>query len=122
MTTALFQLGSFRLHSGTESTWKIECDVLSSMDWETLAYIISQRVASFGSVEGVPFGGLHLAGYLRDYVTEGPLLICDDVYTTGASMELQRNNRDALGIVVFARNRVQQPWIRALFTLLTENE
>jgi len=57
----------------------------------------------FGAVEGVPSGGLRFAEALRQYQSAGPLLIADDVLTTGASMELHRAGRDALGVVIFAR-------------------
>lgn len=113
---ALFQTGNFRLHSGEEASFKIECDALSDLDWAALAKIIVTRIPPFGEVEGVPSGGLQLAAELEVYATEGPVLIVDDVLTTGASMEEQRAGRDAIGAVVFARNGCPD-WVTPLFTM-----
>ena len=82
----LFRLGNFTLHSGDKSNWKIDCDALTDDDWLTLAFIIKSRVA-YGAVIGVPDGGTKLAYHLKRYETKGPVLIVDDVLTTGASME-----------------------------------
>ena len=114
----LFQLGKFMLHSGDQSAFKIECDALTDTDLEALAFLIAERVGAFGAVEGVPEGGLRLAAALRLFVTEGPLLIVDDVYFSGASMEEHRAGRKADGYVIFARKKLDaRGWVRALFTL-----
>ena len=113
MVMNLFQLGDFSLHSGAKSNWKIDCDALTDADWATLAWIIQTRV-KFGAVEGVPRGGLKLAAALLNYQTSGPLLIVDDVLTTGGSMEKQRAGREAIGYVVFARGHCAS-WIRHIF-------
>lgn len=113
----IFRRGDFTLHSGQKSKWKIELDALGLWDWETLALMIAERVPAFGAVEGVPRGGLALAEALTPYITEGSLLICDDVLTSGASMEKQRAGRAARGVVVFARNWVTPNWITPLFIL-----
>lgn len=113
---SLFWTGEFRLHSGAESNFKIECDALTDEDWATLALLTTTRIPPFGQVEGVPSGGLRFATELEPHATEGPLLIVDDVLTTGQSMEKQRGRRDALGVVVFARNECPE-WITPLFTL-----
>lgn len=99
---ALFQWGSFRSTGGLQLSWKIECDSLTIADWINLANLIAASV-SFGSVEGVPRGGIKLADLLTSKATRGPLLIVDDVLTTGGRMERQRAGRDAIGVVVFAR-------------------
>ncbi len=65
----LFQRGAFVLSSGAKSTWKIECDALTPDDVETLAEMIRQIVVPFGSVEGVPRGGLRLAAAMKKYAT-----------------------------------------------------
>lgn len=116
----LFQTGSFSLHSGAVSSWKVECDSLTDEDWLTLAGLIAERV-SFGQVEGVPRGGWPLAEALARYreAEEQTLLIVDDVLTTGRSMEEHRAGREAVGFVVFSR-RVSVPalpWVRALWAL-----
>lgn len=113
---ALFQTGNFRLHSGEESAFKIECDALTDHDWAALAQIIVTRIPPFGQVEGVPSGGLQLAAELEPYATEGPLLIVDDVLTTGISMEKYRGPRPAIGVVIFARGDCAE-WITPLFRL-----
>lgn len=116
----LFQKGNFISHSGHELNWKLECDALTDEDWDCLATIIHERT-NFGSVYGVPRGGIKLAKALEKYITPGnPLrLVVDDVYTTGKSMKEAMSGTD-LGFVVFARNRIQfdpKYYIRALFTL-----
>jgi len=110
----LFQSGQFELHSGEHTTWKIDCDALSDTSIETLAHMVSDESGGFGSVEGVPSGGLRLAKALEKYATDGPVLIMDDVLTTGASMEEQRAGRDAIGAVIFARGSCPG-WVRPLF-------
>ena len=112
----MFKLGMFRSHSGKTLPFKIECDDLSNEDWECLAWIVTNNVRPFGSVEGIPRGGEYLANVLQQYVTKGPLLIVDDVYTTGKSMEEQRNKRNAKGAVIFART-TPPDWIKAVFIL-----
>lgn len=112
----LFRLGSFRLHSGLWSPFKIDCDALGERDWVALAKVVANQVGPFGAVEGVPTGGLALAAQLERYASDGPVLIVDDVLTTGGSMEAQRAGRPALGAVVFARG-TPSPWIRPVFVL-----
>jgi len=118
--TNLFQLGKFVSHAGNELDWKIECDALTDQDWNCLAKMISER-CQFGSVYGIPRGGVKLQQALEKYVTEkNPYrLVVDDVYTTGKSMREAMRPGD-LGFVVFARKRVEfdaHTYIRALFTM-----
>lgn len=111
----LFLSGAVVLHSGQADVWKIDCDALTSGDWFTLAHLIILRVGRFSSVEGVPRGGLQLERELFPYVSNtGPVLIVDDVLTTGTSLETQRGSRDAIGAVVFARGPVPT-WVTPLF-------
>lgn len=122
--STLFQLGNFRLASGQETNWKIECDTLTDGDWQTLATIIAQRY-EFGGVSGVPRGGLKLAEWLRPYITQGNrnYLIVDDVYTTGGSMNRMRDRlgivASVVGVAIFARAPIAAPntWISALFRM-----
>ena len=113
----LFKAGEFTLHSGSKSFWKIDCDALTDEDYLGLVRMALERLPSFGSVEGVPRGGLKLAAALRSHVTPGgPLLIVDDVVTTGNSLERHRNGRVAIGLVIFARGRVPH-WVHPLFVM-----
>lgn len=110
----LFALGDFKLASGARSGWKIEADALTPDDWDALARIAVDVLPSFGSVEGVPRGGLAFAAALRAYATTGPLLIAEDVCSTGGSMERFRADRDAIGVCAFARGRWPE-WVTPLF-------
>jgi orotate phosphoribosyltransferase len=118
----LFQLGSFRLASGLESSYKIECDALTDEDWTCLAYLLFQKLEPFGYVEGVPKGGLLLAEKMQKYRTPGvsTLLLVDDVWTTGGSMVKCRvqyeDSGKVIGAVVFARGPVDR-WVTPLFTM-----
>jgi len=88
---SLFKDGYFQSHSGQNLPWKVECDKLTSGDWECLAKIVGNSL-KFSRVEGVPRGGLKLANLLQIYTrATGGLLIVDDVFTTGSSMEKHRN-------------------------------
>lgn len=116
----LFQYGNFVSHAGKDLKWKIECDALSDSDWDCLAQIVADRT-QFGSVYGIPRGGVKFQKALEKYIKPGhPLrLVVDDVYTTGKSMNDVMQSGD-LGYVVFARNRIifdADKYIRAIFTL-----
>lgn len=118
----LFQQGDFTLHSGKKSSWKIDCDALTDEDWATLARIAAtEYLGPFGSVEGVPQGGLKFAEALRKYITPGcpMVLVADDVLTTGRSMIEQAGHRaNVAGVVVFSRSSsFVLPWVLALFTM-----
>lgn len=135
----LFQLGKFKLNSGAASGWKLECDALADADWDGLAYMVWQVVGRFGTVEGVPRGGLKLAERLEQYkcrdpkepgaiivgsVQTLPHLIVDDVLTTGGSMvrAIADYTKKAgpyplvTGAVVFARGKCPF-WVTPLFQL-----
>lgn len=118
---SLFQKGDFTSHAGLPLAWKIECDALTDDDWECLAFLISQR-CSFGSVYGIPRGGVKLANALEKYCNPASRtrLVVDDVYTTGKSM-VEAMEPDDIGFVVFARNAVMYDanrYVRALFTMM----
>lgn len=117
---SLFQLGDFTLHSGSKSNWKIDCDVLTDADWETLACLVAEKV-DFAVVHGIPKGGLKFAIALQKYVN--PLsaftLIVDDVLTTGGSMEEARQEygiERSKGVVLFVRGKCPD-WITPIFQL-----
>ena len=114
----LFRAGAFTAHSGNTLAWKIACEALAESDWTAIAAEIATRFA-FGRVVGIPRGGWPLAKALTPLVTTGPLLIIDDVLTTGASMEAARKESrasDAIGVVLFARSK-PPPWVHAVFSL-----
>lgn len=116
----LFEQGDFTLASGRKSAWKIECDALSWQEWDTLALMASEILPQFGEVVGVPRGGVAFAEALARYATDGPLLIAEDVVTTGGSMQTLRNTfsqtRPVIGVTVFARSACPL-WITPLFRM-----
>lgn len=117
----LFTSKTWTMHSGEVSDFKIECDALEEGDWLTLAQLVAKRF-KFRHVEGIPNGGLQLAQALDrfcDHYARIPLLIVDDVLTTGRSMEAARQIADvegAVGVVVFSRGRCPS-WIYPLFQM-----
>src|SRR6266498_867516 len=122
----LFQKGDFSLHSGKSSEFKIDCDSLTDEDIDTIAFLLSKRLPLFGEVQGVPRGGLRLAEAMKQFVmpprsSDYPLLIVDDVLTSGGSMEKHRKDYggpDTIGAVIFDRGEAERPgWITALFTM-----
>lgn len=120
---SIFVKGPVKLHSVFMSDFKIDCDALTDEDIQTVAYLLSRRCPSFGEVHGIPRGGLRLAEAMKMYVSEGPPLIVDDVYTTGRSFkefmwdfQLQK----VRGAVIFARNACPS-WITPLFSMTKES-
>ena len=126
----LFQKINFTSHAGLPLNWKIECDALTEDDWKGLArMIMDYETRSFGSVEGIPRGGIPLANALSEYATEGPPMIVDDVYTTGKSftdyvyehyrtMSFDYNPK----WVIFARGKIKDEHnVKALFRLPEKN-
>ena len=119
----LFLKEDWIMHSGDKSDFKIECDVLTAEDLETLAHLISSKFKFF-RVVGIPRGGTRLAEKLRNYVIEGEdkLLIVDDVLTTGASMEQAKHIHHPelmdriVGVVVFARGKCPD-WIHPILDM-----
>jgi orotate phosphoribosyltransferase len=127
--SALFQRGDFTLASGQKATWKIECDALTPADWHGLAAMLLDYLPyQFAAVYGVPRGGVPLAHALRPFcvhpTVSSVVLVVDDVWTTGGSMQrfidadVQRlMTRGAIGrAVVFARNPVPAG-VTALFSV-----
>lgn len=115
----LFQNGEFKLNSGRISKWKLECDAFTQDDIETLAIMIKEMVGDFRIVLGVPTGGIRLQEALKKHETGGPVLIVDDVLTTGGSIKRFREKfgvEDCIGAVVFARGPCPK-WIKPLFTI-----
>lgn len=122
----LFNLGLFALSSGKNSNFKIDCDVLTDEDWDTLAYLALKKLKeSFCIVVPVPSGGNKFAAALKPFAcgwaTDQPILIVDDVLTTGASMEGMRrkhegNGGTCIGVVAFARGLCPD-WVIPIFDL-----
>ena len=87
----LFQEQDFIGHSGDPLKWKIECDALFPTEWKCIAKMITENeTRPFRAAIGIPRGGLELSRWLNEYATqndEDPSLICDDVLTTGGSMD-----------------------------------
>ena len=113
----MIEFGWFGSHSGFQLPWKINCDTLSDADIDGIVRIIRWKFA-FGGVYGIPQGGLRLARALEPYIeSDYPLLIIDDVLTTGNSMESTRQRigqPNTIGVVVFARG-VCPNWIWPIF-------
>lgn len=119
----LFVKERFRSHSGLMLDWKIECEALTTDDWVCLAKMASLFLPPFRVAEGIPRGGLALASAMEYYGTGDPahpILICDDVYTTGRSMDERKNFRDVIGLVAFARGKIYHSWVRAIFQVHPE--
>jgi hypothetical protein len=114
----LFRKGEFTSAAGLELPFKIECDALSSEDWECIAYVGSKMLRPFGRVIGVPRGGLALAEAMRPYVTPGSLvpLVVDDVWTTGKSLSAAAPGCPWLGFVAFSRGALA-PNVKAFATI-----
>lgn len=115
----LFQLGEFTLHSGSKSYWKVDCDALTDEDWKALARMVYESVLHFRRVIGIPSGGLKLAEALKPYRfpnPEYPILVVDDVFTTGNSMNEMKSKlgNDCRGAVIFARSKCPD-WVTPLF-------
>lgn len=121
----ILQKIDFISHSGKPLDFKIECDGLDESDWECAAYIIHKKIR-FKKVIGIPRGGLKLSNPLEKYEEDNlelPILIADDVFTTGGSMiEAREKIRKSdmyssiIGVVLFARNKTPD-WISAVFQM-----
>lgn len=125
----LIELGEFESHSGIRLPWKINCDALGEGDIQAIAKIIADKI-EFRDVYGIPRGGIRLEQALKPYARTDlkyPMLIVDDVLTTGKSMEeaLERvaNSKHTIGVVIFARGEcprwvvpifVADPWTRSI--------
>jgi orotate phosphoribosyltransferase len=125
----LFNSGDFTLHSGGATTFKIDCEALTLADWKALAALIRERIGRYRSVYGIPRGGVPLEELLAPDSTgdwRDPVLIVDDVYTTGTSMREAHSwipdTENIVGAVVFARQPVREPWITALFIMVDTND
>jgi hypothetical protein len=119
----LFNLSEteFTLHSGGKSRLLIDCTTLTDADWRGIAYALAGLLPPFRDAVGIPRGGLPLERALTPYATDDdalPLLLCDDVLTTGASMEQYRGivAPPVIGAVFIARGPCPG-WITPLLRL-----
>ncbi len=113
----LFQAENFIAASARPLSWKIECDALTVDDWDCIAQQGSRMLSPFGEVVSVPTGGDALAAAFAPYVTTGPTLVVDDVWTTGASMRGRAENLGPwIGFVAFARGHLPAN-VQALFAV-----
>lgn len=115
------QLAPVRLNSGRWSSYKIECDHLSDAEVQAACALLAEVLPPFGWVSGVPTGGDRLAEAMKPFASDdrGPLLIIDDVWTTGGSVERHRSGFGAIPTVVgvlIARGPTP-PDVTALLTL-----
>lgn len=121
----LFRKGDFQLHSGDLSWFKIDCNALTDNDIEFLAdYIIKELGFKFEYASGIPTGGLRLANALNKRANGdvNTILIVDDVFTTGKSIEehkkLFKSPDIIIGcVVVFARKKCPE-WITPIFQMI----
>lgn len=124
--TPLFQHfpDSYPLRSGGRSTFKVECDALTPADWDGLATMAIERGLLYGPFEvaiGVPRGGVPFAEALMrrtEFVEEGAgRVVCEDVWTTGNSIQKLLTRSDDRGLVAFARGPITDSRVRAIWTL-----
>jgi hypothetical protein len=118
----LFVKKDIVLHSGAKSDFKIEADSLTDEDIDTLAYLISKKFR-FNGVVGVAKGGIRLGKALRQYREDDvglPILLVDDVLTTGKSMvewlDKIGGGLSVIGVVIFARGQCPS-WIHPIFQM-----
>jgi len=116
---SLFNKGDFSLHAGTKSNFFIDCDNLTEEDWDALASIAVINLPQFKEVKGIPRGGIPFANALEKYATGDsmdPVLIVDDVLTTGVSMTEVYTGVE-IGVVAFARG-ICPFWVTPLFKMI----
>lgn len=126
----LFQAGEFVLRGGRNSGYKIECDALTAEDWRGVAALVMEEglLPPFREALGVPTGGVPFADAMSRHATGepgDPVLICEDVVTTGRSMDRYRNvvasHKDGgvIGICLFARSPCPD-WVTPVFRMATK--
>jgi hypothetical protein len=96
-SSALVEFGWFRSHSGLQLPWKLNADALSDDTIDGIAQIIRGKFV-FGSVIGIPRGGLRLAAALSPHTEEGyATIIVDDVLTIFTVNEWAQSRGTGLG-------------------------
>jgi hypothetical protein len=120
----LFQKIDFISHAGLPLTWKLECDAISDNEWITLAHMIREyEDQNWQYAVGIPTGATKLGEILTRYGTgsvKDPVLIVDDVYTTGKSfIDFEAKHyadKKVIKWAVFARKPTENG-VKALFTM-----
>jgi len=120
----LVQLGDHKLNAGKRSCYKLVCDQFIADNVEALAWMLRQLAGPYGSVAGIPRGGLSLAAAMekyRDRSLERTLLLVDDVITTGGSLNRERERLAGqydhiIGVAVFSRGPLPS-WVSAMFEM-----
>ncbi len=120
----LIQLGEVDLNSGLRSDYKLVADDFIRDNLLGLVHLIRKLVGPFGSVYGVPRGGLALEEALLQHIDRSlvsTVLIVDDVLTTGGSLKRAReklagSHTFIVGAVVFARGPLPT-WVKAVFPM-----
>jgi len=125
----LFKIGEFKAASGLKLDWKVECDILTEDDWIWAARHISRKFA-FHSVFSISTGGDKFMFALDCYTRpedSRTRIICDDVLTTGRSMEAKRQELlindpllcedDIQGVVLFQRRPGLVDWIYPIWRM-----
>ena len=86
----LFESGDFISHAGLPLKWKLECDAIHPDEWKAIAkMVMDYQDRPFYKAVGIPRGGLPFAAAMNKYASgndRDPIMICDDVFTTGTSM------------------------------------
>ena len=114
-------------------TWKAQAEALTPESWDCLAMLAREKIPGDrmpSYICSIPTGGDPFAEAFRrlhgPLDPQGPALVLDDCLTTGASMELGRENmRDLgyvddriIGIVAFARGDCPD-WVKPIWRLLS---
>lgn len=126
----LFEHGDFTSHAGLPLKWKLECDAISPDEWKAIAkMVMDYQERPFYKAVGIPRGGVPFADAMNEYASGDPsdqIMICDDVFTTGTSMQdfIKENYPEwtagqGFRWVVFARQPCYEHphHVRALFTM-----
>lgn len=132
----LLNLFNHTSHSG-ESDFKIDCDALTYDDLDALAMFVADNIWEgeiIRDVISVPRSGDRFTEVLKNRLNidkdneSGTILIVDDVYTTGKSMnevyketKKKYKDNDIHGLVIFARNDPSW-WVESIFKMIYDND